>query len=167
MCPMAPSSPRCSHAASWWGSGECRLGSAQTGSGEQTEEAMDRRGLLTTMSALAAAGVLGGGMRPAATQQVKWSSGTEAPKLKAPANLSLCHNPGYYGGFFDHWLNYHRALRCHPRRILPRPSRHGHDHYRRMVRPLSTSARAKPLSVANSVRSSAPVAPWENGCFSR
>jgi D-galactarolactone isomerase len=56
---------------------------------------MDRRGLLATMSALAAAGVLGDGMRPAAAQQVKWSSGTEAPKLKAPANATDCHHHIY------------------------------------------------------------------------
>jgi D-galactarolactone isomerase len=59
------------------------------------EGAMDRRALLTTMSALAAAGVLGSGMRPAAAQQVKWSSGTEAPKLKAPANATDCHHHIY------------------------------------------------------------------------
>jgi len=45
-----------------------------------------RRELLITMSAGAAAGLIGAGASDAAAQQVKWSEGTEAPKLKAPAN---------------------------------------------------------------------------------
>ena len=44
-----------------------------------------RRELLTTMSAGAAAGIIGAGASDAAAQQVKWSEGTEAPTLKAPA----------------------------------------------------------------------------------
>jgi D-galactarolactone isomerase len=47
------------------------------------------------MSAGAAAGFFNGGTRNAAAQQVKWSSGTEAPKLKAPANSCDCHNHIY------------------------------------------------------------------------
>ncbi|PYO01684.1 MAG: 2-pyrone-4,6-dicarboxylate hydrolase [Candidatus Rokuibacteriota bacterium] len=33
--------------------------------------------------------------RPAAAQTVKWSAGTEAPKLKAPANATDCHHHIY------------------------------------------------------------------------
>jgi len=33
--------------------------------------------------------------RPAAAQMVKWSAGTEAPKLKAPANATDCHHHIY------------------------------------------------------------------------
>src|SRR3954453_7379133 len=35
------------------------------------------------------------GARAAAAQQVKWSSGTEPPKLKAPANACDCHHHIY------------------------------------------------------------------------
>ena len=35
------------------------------------------------------------GARDAAAQQVKWSSGTESPKLKAPANACDCHHHIY------------------------------------------------------------------------
>jgi D-galactarolactone isomerase len=55
----------------------------------------DRRELLKVMSAGAAAGFLAGHPRNAAAQQVKWSSGAEAPKLKAPANSCDCHHHIY------------------------------------------------------------------------
>jgi D-galactarolactone isomerase len=54
-----------------------------------------RRELLKVMSAGAAAGFLAGGTRNAAAQQVKWSAGTEPPKLKAPANSCDCHHHIY------------------------------------------------------------------------
>src|SRR5713101_9366802 len=54
-----------------------------------------RRELLITMSAGAAAGIIGPGARDAPAQQVKWSEGTEAPKLKAPANACDCHHHIY------------------------------------------------------------------------
>jgi hypothetical protein len=46
----------------------------------------DRRELMKAMSAVSAAGLLAGGARDAAAQTVKWSEGTEPPKLKAPPN---------------------------------------------------------------------------------
>jgi D-galactarolactone isomerase len=49
------------------------------------------RGLLV----MAGAGVLGAGASPAAAQQVKYSSGTEPAKLKAPANACDCHHHIY------------------------------------------------------------------------
>jgi D-galactarolactone isomerase len=52
---------------------------------------MDRRQLLLTMSA-AAAGVFGAA---AAAQPVKWSEGTEPPKLKAPPGACDCHHHIY------------------------------------------------------------------------
>jgi D-galactarolactone isomerase len=52
---------------------------------------MDRRELLLAMSA-AAAGVFGAG---AAAQPVKWSEGTEPPKLKAPPGACDCHHHIY------------------------------------------------------------------------
>jgi D-galactarolactone isomerase len=56
---------------------------------------LDRRELLKVMSAAAAAGFLAGGTRNAAAQQVKWSTGTEPPKLKAPVNSCDCHHHIY------------------------------------------------------------------------
>jgi D-galactarolactone isomerase len=53
-----------------------------------------RRELLITMSA-GAAGIIGVAASDAAAQQVKWSEGTEAPKLKAPANACDCHHHIY------------------------------------------------------------------------
>src|SRR5450631_121895 len=53
---------------------------------------LDRRCLMKTAGVMAlatAAGTLRGA--PAFAQQVPWSSGTEAPKLKAPANACDCH----------------------------------------------------------------------------
>ena len=54
-----------------------------------------RRELLKVMSTGAAAGLLAGGARDALSQQVKWSTGTEPPKLKAPANSCDCHHHIY------------------------------------------------------------------------
>src|SRR5271163_1967278 len=54
-----------------------------------------RRELLKVMSAGATAGLLAGAVRNAAAQQVKWSTGTEPPKLKAPANSCDCHHHIY------------------------------------------------------------------------
>src|SRR5438046_817715 len=52
----------------------------------------DRRRVLWGLSAMAGAGILGARVTPAAAQQVKYSSGTEPPRLKAPANACDCHN---------------------------------------------------------------------------
>ena len=59
------------------------------------ETPWDRRELLKAISAGAAAGFLAGGARDAAAQQVKWSEGTEPPKLKAPPNACDCHHHIY------------------------------------------------------------------------
>ena len=55
----------------------------------------DRRGVLWGLSAMAGAGILGARVTPATAQQVKYSSGTEPPKLKAPANACDCHHHIY------------------------------------------------------------------------
>src|SRR6516165_3702691 len=52
----------------------------------------NRRELLKTISAGAATGFLVGGGHHAAAQQIKWSEGTEPPKLKAPPNACDCHH---------------------------------------------------------------------------
>src|SRR5689334_6011282 len=54
-----------------------------------------RRDLLRTVSLGSAAVLLGVVPRSAAAQQVKWSEGTEPPKLKAPANACDCHHHIY------------------------------------------------------------------------
>jgi len=54
-----------------------------------------RRDLLKVISAGAATGVLGGAARNASAQVVKWSTGTEPPKLMAPANSCDCHHHIY------------------------------------------------------------------------
>jgi D-galactarolactone isomerase len=60
-----------------------------------TPASWDRRELLKTMSVAVAAGVLAGHPRAASAQAVKWSAGSEAPKLKAPANAADCHHHIY------------------------------------------------------------------------
>jgi len=59
------------------------------------ETRWDRRQLLKAMSVGAATGVLAGGARDAVAQQVKWSEGTEPPKLQAPPNARDCHHHIY------------------------------------------------------------------------
>src|SRR2546428_13585747 len=54
----------------------------------------DRREVLLAMSAGAALGTFGGA-EGARAQQVKWSGGTELPKLQAPANACDCHHHLY------------------------------------------------------------------------
>ena len=55
----------------------------------------DRRDVLWGLSAIAGAGILGARVTPATAQQVKYSSGTEPPRLKAPANACDCHHHIY------------------------------------------------------------------------
>ena len=52
----------------------------------------NRRDVLKVVSAAALAAAA---PRFAAAQSVKWSTGTEAPKLKAPANATDCHHHVY------------------------------------------------------------------------
>jgi D-galactarolactone isomerase len=58
---------------------------------------LDRRDVLLGLSAAAGAGVLAAGGRRAVAQeaQVKWSTGTELPKIKVPANAADCHHHIY------------------------------------------------------------------------
>jgi len=59
------------------------------------EALVGRRALLKTMSAAAAVGAIAARPQRTAAQQVKWSTGTEAPKLRAPANAADCHHHIY------------------------------------------------------------------------
>src|ERR1700745_2180733 len=55
---------------------------------------LTRRDVLKVASGIAAAGVINSSMR-AEAQQVKYSMGTEPPKLKAPPNATDCHHHIY------------------------------------------------------------------------
>jgi predicted TIM-barrel fold metal-dependent hydrolase len=59
------------------------------------EHAWNRREMLQGLSAVAGAGMLVAAARPAAAQEVKWSTGTEKPKIKVPANACDCHHHIY------------------------------------------------------------------------
>src|SRR6058998_2990939 len=77
-------------------SGRDRLAPHSTRRGRE-EDAMsaqswNRREILKGVSAATLVGVHAG---PAAAQAVKWSAGTETPKLKAPANATDCHHHVY------------------------------------------------------------------------
>jgi len=57
-----------------------------------TPQSWDRREVLKAVSTAA---LIAAHARPAAAQSVKWSAGTEVPKLKAPANATDCHHHVY------------------------------------------------------------------------
>ncbi len=56
---------------------------------------VERRAVLKTISAAAFAGAVVTHPQRTAAQQVKWSSGTEPPKLRAPADAADCHHHIY------------------------------------------------------------------------
>lgn len=88
---------------------------------------VDRRAVLKTMSAAALAGAVGARPQRAAAQQVKWSSGTEAPKLRAPADAADCH----------HHI-YNAKYPADPRSTL-RPGDASVEEYRALQRRIGTS----------------------------
>src|SRR5882724_9466522 len=78
--------------------------------------------------------------RPAAAQMVKWSAGTEEPKLKAPANATDCHHHVYNAKYpvdptatlrpADALVDDYRALQKRigtTRNVLVQPSTYGID----------------------------------------
>src|SRR6266851_10265812 len=87
----------------------------------------DRRGVLWGLSAMAGAGILGASTTPATAQQVKYSSGTEPPKLKVPANACDCHHH-IYGSQY----------KVDPRSTL-RPADATVDDYRALQKRIGTS----------------------------
>ena len=101
---------------------------------------VDRRAVLKTMSAAAAAAAAFAA-RPqrTAAQQVKWSAGTEAPKLRAPADAADCHHHIYDAKYpvdprstlrpGDASVEDYRALQRRigtSRNIIVQPSTYGH-----------------------------------------
>src|SRR5215469_210206 len=96
-----------------------------------------RRDVLKAVSAAAAIAALS---RPAHAQSVKWSAGSDAPKLKAPANATDCHHHIYNAKYpvdpkatlrpADALVEDYRALQRRlgtTRNILVQPSTYGID----------------------------------------
>jgi D-galactarolactone isomerase len=99
-----------------------------------------RRDVIKTISVGTVAGVLGGRLGRAEAQAVKYSAGTEAPKLKAPANATDCHHHIYNSKFPvdptatlrppDALVEDYRALQKRigtTRNVLVQPSTYGTD----------------------------------------
>ena len=100
----------------------------------------NRREVQTTLSMAAAAGLVAAHTRPAAAQSVKWSAGTETPKLKAPAHATDCHHHIYDASYpvdpkatlrpADALVDDYRALQKRigtTRNVLVQPSTYGTD----------------------------------------
>jgi D-galactarolactone isomerase len=88
---------------------------------------LDRRGVLRGLSAVAGTGIFGASATPTMAQQVKYSSGTEPPKLKVPANACDCHHH-IYGSQY----------KVDPRSTL-RPADASVDDYRALQKRIGTS----------------------------
>ena len=100
------------------------------------EQGWTRRDVLKTVSTA----VVVAHARPAAAQGVKWSTGTEAPKLKAPANATDCHHHIYNAKYpvdpkatlrpADALVDDYRTLQKRigtTRNVLVQPSTYGTD----------------------------------------
>src|SRR5260370_30018610 len=122
---------------------------------------LDRRELLKTATA-AAAGLIAGRARPAAAQAVKWSSGTEAPKLKAPANATDCHHHVYDAKYpvdpkatlrpADALVEDYRALQKRigtTRSVIVQPSTYGIDNRCTLDALVAMGPTARAVAVAN------------------
>ena len=121
-----------------------------------------RRDVLTTLSTTAAAALVGGRARPAAAQSVKWSAGTEAPKLKAPANATDCHHHIYNSKFpvdptatlrpADASVDDYRALQKRigtTRNVLVQPSTYGTDNRAHLEALAAFGPTARMVAVVN------------------
>jgi predicted TIM-barrel fold metal-dependent hydrolase len=102
-----------------------------------TPSSWNRRDVLKAVSAAAAIAAL---PRPARAQAVKWSAGSEAPKLRAPANTTDCHHHIYNAKYpvdpkatlrpGDALVEDYRALQRRigtTRHVLVQPSTYGTD----------------------------------------
>src|SRR6516164_1446476 len=100
-------------------------------------QSWNRREVLKGVSAAA---LVGASVRLASAEAVKWSMGTEAPKLKAPANATDCHHHVYNAKFpvdpkatlrpGDALVEDYRALQKRigtTRNVLVQPSTYGTD----------------------------------------
>ena len=121
------------------------IGSGHGASRADEEDGMksahvNRRQVLHTMSIAAVGALLAAPARPAAAQSVKWSAGSDAPKLKAPANATDCHHHVYNAKYpvdpkatlrpADATVEDYRALQKRigtTRNVLVQPSTYGTD----------------------------------------
>lgn len=121
----------------------------------------NRREVLKSASA-AVAGLLAGSARPAAAQQVKWSAGTAAPKLKAPANATDCHHHIYNAKYpvdptatlrpADALVEDYRALQKRigtTRNVLVQPSTYGVDNRAHLEALAAFGPSARMVAVVN------------------
>src|SRR5207245_9683055 len=90
---------------------------------------------------VASAALIAAHARPADAQPVKWSMGSEAPKLKVPANATDCHHHVYNAKYpvdpkatlrpGDALVEDYRALQKHTRtlrNVSVQPSTIGNNH---------------------------------------
>jgi predicted TIM-barrel fold metal-dependent hydrolase len=123
----------------------------------------NRREVLKGASAAVAAGLLGARGRPAAAaQSVKWSAGSDAPKLKAPANAADCHHHVYDARFPvdptatlrppDALVADYRALQKRlgiTRNVLVQPSTYGVDNRAHLEALAAFGPTARMVAVVN------------------
>jgi predicted TIM-barrel fold metal-dependent hydrolase len=122
----------------------------------------NRRQLLTTVSTIAVTGLLTARVHPAAAQHVKWSAGSEAPKLKAPANATDCHHHIYDARYpvdpkatlrpADALVDDYRALQKRigtTRNVLVQPSTYGTDNRCHLDALATFGATARMVAVVN------------------
>jgi predicted TIM-barrel fold metal-dependent hydrolase len=123
---------------------------------------LDRRELLKTVTVAAAAGLIGGHAGFADAQAVKWSSGTEAPKLKAPANATDCHHHIYDAKYpvdpkatlrpADALVEDYRALQKRigtTRNVIVQPSTYGIDNRCTLEALVAMGPQARAVVVVN------------------
>ena len=121
-----------------------------------------RRDVIKMISAGAAAGVLGGRLGRAEAQAVKYSAGTEAPKLKAPPNATDCHHHIYNSKFPvdpsatlrppDALVADYRALQKRlglTRNVLVQPSTYGTDNRAHLEALAAFGPNARMVAVVN------------------
>lgn len=121
-----------------------------------------RRDLLKAVPAAAAAGLVIGRARPAAAQAVKYSAGTEAPKLKAPPNATDCHHHIYDAKYpvdpkatlrpADALVEDYRALQKRigtTRNVIVQPSTYGIDNRCTLDAMAAFGPNARAIAVVN------------------
>ena len=124
-----------------------------------TPEHWSRREVL---KAATAAAVVAASARPADAQQVKWSAGTEAPKLKAPVNATDCHHHVYNAKYpvdptatlrpADALVDDYRALQKRigtTRNVLVQPSTYGTDNRAHLEALAAFGPTARMVAVVN------------------
>ena len=122
----------------------------------------NRRDVLKAVSAAAVLGTLGGRPSRVEAQAVKYSAGTEAPQLKAPANATDCHHHIYNSKFPvdptatlrppDALVDDYRALQKRigtSRHVLVQPSTYGVDNRAHLEALAAFGPTARMVAVVN------------------